>query len=151
MLICKEYNNFDEIMDMCWSGAIDTLKDIERNNREDEFMNLLEETFLETTPTDTEVNDFIWFDREYIYEHCGLDENGNEPKDYDEEEIENSLEELNETDDFEGKDYKESIKYYELAYKAGDLDAALSVASMKMMNNYHMIDMDGAYPYLKAA
>lgn len=101
MLICKEYNNFDEIMDMCWSGAIDTLKDIERNNREDEFMSLLEEMFLETTPTDTEVNDFIWFDREYIYEHCGLDENGNEPKDYDEEAIEGSLEELNETDDFE--------------------------------------------------
>ena len=101
MLICKEYNNFYEIKEMCWSGAIDTLKDIERNNRENEFMNLLEEMFLETTPTDTEVNDFIWFDRDLIYEHCGLDEDGNEPKDYDEEEIENSLEELNETDDFE--------------------------------------------------
>lgn len=101
MLICKEYNRFDEIMDMCWSGAIDTLNDIERNDREDEFMNLLEETFMETTPTDTEVNDFIWFDRDYIYEYCGLDENGNEPRDYDEEAIEGSLEELNETDDFE--------------------------------------------------
>ena len=101
MLICKEYNNFDEIMDMCWSGAIDTLKDIERNNRENEFMNLLEEMFIETTPTDTEVNDWIWFDRDMIYECCGLDENGNEPKDYDEEAIEGSLEELNETDDFE--------------------------------------------------
>ena len=101
MLICKEYNNFYEIKDMCWSGAIDTLKDIERNNRENEFMNLLEEMFIETTPTDTEVNDWIWFDRDMIYECCGLDENGNEPKDYDEEAIEGSLEELNETDDFE--------------------------------------------------
>lgn len=100
MLICKEYNNFYEIMDMCWSGAIDTLKDIERNNRENEFMNLLEEMFIEHTPTDTEVNDWIWFDRDMIYECCGLDENGNEPKD-DEEAIEGSLEELNETDDFE--------------------------------------------------
>jgi hypothetical protein len=101
MLITKEYNRFDEIMDMCWSGAIDTLKDIERNNREDEFMSLLEEMFTDGIPTDTEVNDFIWFDRNMIYEHCGLDENGNEPKDYDEETIENSLEELNTTDDFE--------------------------------------------------
>ena len=101
MLIVKEYNNFYEIMDMCWSGAIDTLKDIERNNREDEFMNLLEEMFMETTPTETEVNDFIWFDREYIYEHCGLDENGDEPKDYDEEAIEESLDKLRTTDDFE--------------------------------------------------
>ena len=101
MLICKEYNNFYEIKDMCWSGAIDTLNDIERNNRENEFMNLLEEMFMETKPTDTEVNDFIWFDREYIYEHCGLDENGNEPKDYDEEAIEESLDKLRTTDDFE--------------------------------------------------
>jgi hypothetical protein len=101
MLICKEYNNFNEIMDMCWSGAIDTLKDIERNNRENEFMYLLEETFLGTTPTDTEVNDWIWFDRDMIYECCGLDENGNEPKDYDEEAIEESLDKLRTTDDFE--------------------------------------------------
>jgi hypothetical protein len=64
-------------------------------------MGLLEEMFTDGIPTDTEVNDFIWFDRNMIYEHCGLDENGNEPKDYDEETIENSLEELNTTDDFE--------------------------------------------------
>ena len=100
MLICKEYNNFYEIMDMCWSGAIDTLKDIERNNRENEFMDLLEGMFTEHTPTDTEVNDWIWFDRDMIYEYCGLDENGNEPKD-DEETIEESLDKLRTTDDFE--------------------------------------------------
>jgi hypothetical protein len=64
-------------------------------------MYLLEETFLGTTPTDTEVNDWIWFDRDMIYECCGLDENGEEPKDYDEEAIENSLAEFNATDDFE--------------------------------------------------
>ena len=100
MLICKEYNNFYEIKEMCWSGAIDTLNDIERNDREDEFMNLLEEMFMETTPTDTEVNDFIWFDREYIYEHCGLDENGEIPK-VEEEVIEESLDNFRNTDDFE--------------------------------------------------
>lgn len=101
MLICKEYNRFDEIMDMCWSGAVDTLNDIERNDRENEFMNLLEEMFIEHTPTDTEVNDFIWFGRDMIYEHCGLDENGEIPKDYDEEAIEESLDKFRTTDDFE--------------------------------------------------
>ena len=99
MLICKEYNNFYEIKEMCWSGAIDTLNDIERHDREDVFMNLLEEMFMETTPTDTEVNDFIWFDREYIYEHCGLDENGEIPK-AEEEVIEESLDKFRTTDDF---------------------------------------------------
>jgi hypothetical protein len=99
MLICKEYNNFDEIMNMCWSGAIDTLKDIERNNRENEFMSLLEELFTDGIPTDTEVNDFIWFDRNMIYECCGLDENGEIPK-AEEEVIEESLDKFRTTDDF---------------------------------------------------
>ena len=59
-----------------WSGALDTLKDIEEADKEDELMYLLEEIFADTIPTETEVNDFLWFDRDYIYESLGLDENG---------------------------------------------------------------------------
>lgn len=59
-----------------WSGALDTLKDIEEADKEDELMYLLEEIFADTTPTETEVNDFLWFERDYIYESLGLDENG---------------------------------------------------------------------------
>lgn len=60
-----------------WSGALDTLKDIEEADKEDELMYLLEEiVFADTTPTETEVNDFLWFERDYIYESLGLDENG---------------------------------------------------------------------------
>ena len=59
-----------------WSGALDTLKDIEEADKEDELMCLLEEVFTDTTPTETEVNDFLWFERDYIYESLGLDENG---------------------------------------------------------------------------
>ena len=59
-----------------WSGALDTLKDIEEADKEDELMYLLEEIFTDTIPTETEVNDFLWFDRDYIYESLGLDENG---------------------------------------------------------------------------
>ena len=59
-----------------WSGALDTLKDIEEADKEDELMYLLEEIFTDTTPTETEVNDFLWHDRDYIYESLGLDENG---------------------------------------------------------------------------
>lgn len=59
-----------------WSGALDTLKDIEEADKEDELMYLLEEVFTDTTPTETEVNDFLWFERDYIYESLGLDENG---------------------------------------------------------------------------
>lgn len=60
-----------------WSGALDTLKDIEEADKEDELMYLLEEVvFADTIPTETEVNDFLWFERDYIYESLGLDENG---------------------------------------------------------------------------
>ena len=59
-----------------WSGALDTLKDIEEADKEDELMYLLEEIFADTIPTETEVNDFLWHDRDYIYENLGLDENG---------------------------------------------------------------------------
>ena len=59
-----------------WSGALDTLKDIEEADKEDELMYLLEEIFNEEIPTETEVNDFLWHDRDYIYELLGLDENG---------------------------------------------------------------------------
>lgn len=59
-----------------WSGALDTLKDIEEADKEDELMYLLEEIFADTIPTETEVNDFLWFERDYIYESLGLDKNG---------------------------------------------------------------------------
>ena len=59
-----------------WSGALDTLKDIEEADKEDELMYLLEEIFTDTIPTETEVNDFLRFERDYIYESLGLDENG---------------------------------------------------------------------------
>ena len=59
-----------------WSGALDTLKDIEEADKEDELMYFLEEIFADITPTETELNDFLWFERDYIYENLGLDENG---------------------------------------------------------------------------
>ena len=59
-----------------WSGALDTLKDIEEADKEDELMYLLEDIFTDTIPTETEVNDFLWFERDDIYESLGLDENG---------------------------------------------------------------------------
>ena len=79
MEIRKEINDFNELADMVWSGAVDTITDIQNANKEDEFMNFLEAVFCDEVPTDTEVNDFIWFDRDYIYENIGLTENGELP------------------------------------------------------------------------
>ena len=77
MYVKIEMDDFRTLKNNSWSGALDTLKDIEEADREDELMYLLEEVvFADTTPTETEVNDFLWFERDYIYESLGLDENG---------------------------------------------------------------------------
>ena len=105
MEIKKEINDFYELEKMCWSGAVDTIADIQNANKEDEFMNFLEAVFCDEVPTDTEVNDFIWFERDYIYENIGLTENGNLPEDEIEDELVESLNEsidsLIVSDDFE--------------------------------------------------
>lgn len=72
MEIKKDYN-FDDLKENSWSGAIDTLKTIEENEKEEELMQLLELTF-EDVPTDTEVNDFLWFDDDFIFEELGIEE-----------------------------------------------------------------------------
>lgn len=101
MEIRKEINGFYELADMVWSGAIDTLEDIQNANKENEFMDFLEMVFCDDVPTDTNVNDFIWFERDYIYENIGLTENGNLPEDEMEEALNESIESLELEDDFE--------------------------------------------------
>ena len=70
-----------------WSGAKDTIKDVQTASKADELQLLIEEMFAdnETPPTETEINDFVWFEREFIYDQLGLDENG-ELHDEDEDE-----------------------------------------------------------------
>lgn len=101
MEIRKEINGFYELADMVWSGAVDTIVDIQNANKEDEFMDFLEMVFCDDVPTDTNVNDFIWFERNYIYENIGLTENGNLPEDEMAETLDESIESLKIEDDFE--------------------------------------------------
>lgn len=101
MEIKKEINDFYALADMVWSGAMDTIADIQNANKEDEFMNFLEAVFCDEVPTDTAVNDFIWFERDYIYENIGLTKDG---KLYDDEMIETlngSIKKLELEDNFE--------------------------------------------------
>lgn len=101
MEIRKEINGFYELADMVWSGAVDTIADIQNANKENEFMDFLEMVFCDNVPTDTEVNDFIWFERDYIYENIGLTEDGNLPEDEMEEDINESLESLENEEEFD--------------------------------------------------
>ena len=94
MEIRKEINGFYALADMVWSGATVTIVDIQNANKEDEFMDFLEMVFCDEVPTDTEVNDFIWFERDYIYENLGLTENGELVEDKLEETLNDSIDSI---------------------------------------------------------
>ena len=72
MKIIREYN-FNDLYENSWSGAIDTLDTIIKNDMESELMEHLEEIFDNQIPTETEVNDYLWFESDYIYECLGID------------------------------------------------------------------------------
>ena len=89
MKMTVEVNSFGELYSKSWSGALDTLDDVLRAHKGEELMALLEDIFsCGDMPTATEVNDFLWFERDYIYESLGLDENGEIPTDEDDEDEE---------------------------------------------------------------
>lgn len=73
-----------------WAGAKDTVEDVRRAEKMDDLERLVEQYFdgREEPPTETEVNDFVWFERDYIYSQLGLDENGELPEEDDEEDEE---------------------------------------------------------------
>lgn len=87
MFVKTEVEGFSWLKYNCWGGAIDTLNTIEEHNKEDELMDYLEEIWFESAfeiPTLTELNDFLWFDDETIFEGLGI---GEDDEDEDEDEF----------------------------------------------------------------
>ena len=70
MIIKTETNlrNFE-----AWSGAVDTKKLILDAGLEEEFEILIDELYPEGL-TDTELNDILWFDADWILENLGIKE-----------------------------------------------------------------------------
>lgn len=81
MKITKEYDGiryFD-----AWSGAIDTKNRTIEEDKEDEFDFLLESIYGDEID-ETTLNDFLWFEDEYIFEELGIS-NDDDDDDDDEE------------------------------------------------------------------
>ena len=74
MLEVKQEMNFEDLKNNCWSGALNTLSTIEEEGKEEELMSHLEDLFYDSTPTMTELNDYLWFDDELIYDALGIAE-----------------------------------------------------------------------------
>ena len=74
-----------------WSGGHDTLETLKEKNLVDEVQAAIEEIYCcEEAPTDTEINDFLWFERDTIAEWLGFSDW--EALEYGEEEEENEEE-----------------------------------------------------------
>ena len=84
MEIIKEANDFYQLKDELWSGALDTMQIIEDNDKQNELMTLLEDVFYEATDL-TKVNDYLWFDRDDILEQLDINEEDDEEEDEDEQ------------------------------------------------------------------
>lgn len=78
MYFKKDFSQYEP-----WSGAVPTYEKVVAADKLDELEELLEEHF-KGIPTETEVNDFLWFNNEYVLNLLGLVEKEVElPTEYD--------------------------------------------------------------------
>ena len=70
----KIYNNRLTLKDFeAWQGAVDTKQVIIDNNKEDDFEFLIEELYPEGIE-ETQLNDILWFESEWIYKNLNIRE-----------------------------------------------------------------------------
>lgn len=62
MKVVEEVVSFDEVMNNAWSGAVDVCKEICRQHRTEEAMEILEAYLGDDYVTATAINDFVWFE-----------------------------------------------------------------------------------------
>jgi len=63
----NEMANFE-----AWSGAEDTLEIVKQAEKIEELADLINELLGENIE-ETKINDFLWFDADYIFEHLGIE------------------------------------------------------------------------------
>ena len=68
----KVYNDNLTLIDFkTWSGATDTKNTIIENGKESDFSYLIEELYPDGL-SDTTLNDFLWFEDEFIFEQLNI-------------------------------------------------------------------------------
>lgn len=75
ILNVKEVYEFNDLVYTCWGGAVDTLDTIREHDKEDELLELVN-SLLESYDGGldrTALNDYLWFDRDDIYDSLGID------------------------------------------------------------------------------
>ena len=108
-----------------WSGAVDTWNTIEDNGLLEELDNLLEDLYPDGL-SESELNDLLWFDSEWIFEQLGISEDEDEDdEDEDDDFIDDEYDGSEFIDDYEDEEeFEESRKSKlkeasEIIYPAG--------------------------------
>jgi hypothetical protein len=77
----KTYNENLSLVDfVAWSGAKDTKQTIIDNNKADDFDRLIEGLYPDGL-SETQLNDILWFESDWIFENLGITEEENEDED----------------------------------------------------------------------
>lgn len=106
--------SFSDLQNQCWSGAVDTLNTIEEHDKENDLMYLLDELFADDENcTLTTINDFLWFEDEYIFECLNI-------SDEDEDEEDEGEDDYDDEDEDEDYDEDEHNYYVGVEYNEED-------------------------------
>ena len=61
-----------------WSGAKDVVAEVRKAKKMDDLQMHIEEAFLEEVPTATQLNDYVWLNRDYIMKCLGISDDEEE-------------------------------------------------------------------------
>ena len=82
----KTYNENTKLVDFdAWSGAVETKERIIQEDKAEDFDSLIEDLYPDGL-SETQLNDILWFEEDWIYESLGI---ADEEEEEDEEEDEN--------------------------------------------------------------
>ena len=57
-----------------WSGGLETLNTVRERSGVDTLTVICEDIFSGDIPTETTINDWLWFDSDFIYQALGYDD-----------------------------------------------------------------------------
>lgn len=74
----KIINDNESLKDFkAWSGAIKTVEKIVDERKSEEFEQLIDELYPDGL-TETQLNDILWFDSDWVFEQLGIEEEESE-------------------------------------------------------------------------
>ena len=92
MKVTVERDGWYDYKENAWGGAISTLNEIEAQDKENEAVEIIEEYMSEDVlgyiPSETEVNDFIWFNLSDIMHLYDNEDDSDDTDEYNDEEYE---------------------------------------------------------------